>query len=472
MGLEKAKLQEITSAAAAQPVGTAVDVQFNPTSLKLVLTNTMEGGQAKGRQKRQYIGSSSTKLSMQLIFDTADEGTESKPRSVRELTSGVARFLLPKKEGTKDVPAKVRFQWGTFLFEGIIDSLSEEVDLFAEDGTPLRAKIDVTITEQKASYQFLEAGPGASKGGQAKRPGEPPGAGPGSSGSGGTDRTGEALGGEAAVDFAARFGLDPGAWRSFADQLDDPLSLSAGLSVDFDLSAGLSLGLGATAGFSAGIEFGAGIEIGGGLDISLSAGADFSAGFALSAAGGVGAAVETVKIARATRAAAATRAAFQAPAAPSRPSAPAASRDSASKKPVRPRQERPPLAAAPGRPASAALSATAAPRGEATSAASAPRPPVADPRSTSFGFGVPLRTQVATAAQDYSLSLAGGGPLQSRTGGAAVPTTTDPTIPSWVALPEREAGRSAADRTSRNRTPAPCGCSGGCNHGKKSRGRR
>lgn len=462
MGLEKAKLQEITSAAAAQTVGTAVDVQFNPTSLKLVLTNTMEGGQAKGRQKRQYIGSSSTKLSMQLIFDTADEGTESKPRSVRELTSGVARFLLPKKEGTKDVPAKVRFQWGTFLFEGIIDSLTEEVDLFAEDGTPLRAKIDITITEQKAAYQFLEAGPGASKGGQAKRPGEPPGAGPGTSGSGGTDRTGEALGGEAAVDFAARLGLDPGAWRSFADQLDDPLSLSAGLSIDFDLSAGLSLGLGATAGFSAGIEFGAGIEIGGGLDVSLSAGADFSAGFALSAAGGVGAAVETVKIARATKAVTATRAAFQAPAAPkpSRPAAAAPARETGSQRPVRPHQERPPLATAPS------TRSEAAPRGES---AVAPRPPVADPRSTSFGFGVPLRTQVSTAAQDYSLSLAGAAPLQSRTGGAAVPTTSDPTVPSWVALPEREAGRSAADRTSGNRRPSPCGCSGGCNHGKKDR---
>ncbi|HEX5080966.1 MAG TPA: hypothetical protein VFY40_02900, partial [Blastocatellia bacterium] len=61
-------------------------VQFNPTTLKLTLSNQVEGGDSQGRQVRQHIGPSSTTLSLDLIFDTADEGTTENPRSVREKT--------------------------------------------------------------------------------------------------------------------------------------------------------------------------------------------------------------------------------------------------------------------------------------------------------------------------------------------------------------------------------------------------
>ena len=72
--LEKAVLEELDKK--GQPVnGSAVPVQFNPTSLKLQMTNSIDGAASRGRQAQQYNGSSSTSLTVQLEFDTADEGS-------------------------------------------------------------------------------------------------------------------------------------------------------------------------------------------------------------------------------------------------------------------------------------------------------------------------------------------------------------------------------------------------------------
>jgi Contractile injection system tube protein len=111
--LKKATLTEISADASAKPVaGSEIAVQFNPASLKLDLTNRIEGGDTRGRQNRQYLGKTSTTLTFDLHFDTADQGTPDAPVSVRTLTAAVERFVLPKGEGnTKEKPPKARFHW-------------------------------------------------------------------------------------------------------------------------------------------------------------------------------------------------------------------------------------------------------------------------------------------------------------------------------------------------------------------------
>ena len=59
--------------------GEEIPVQFNPTSLRVSTTNQTESGQALGVRKRQYLASGAAKLTMQLVFDTADEGTTERP---------------------------------------------------------------------------------------------------------------------------------------------------------------------------------------------------------------------------------------------------------------------------------------------------------------------------------------------------------------------------------------------------------
>ena len=59
------------------------------------------------------IGANATVLSLELVFDTADEGTTDSPRSVREKTAAVERFVLPRQsqgDNKNQVPPKLRFQ--------------------------------------------------------------------------------------------------------------------------------------------------------------------------------------------------------------------------------------------------------------------------------------------------------------------------------------------------------------------------
>lgn len=427
-GLEKATLTKLSNDSKDRDEGEPIPVQFNPASLKLTLSNNTEGGQNTGRSQRQFTGNSSTELAFDLVFDTADEDDGSgNPRSVREKTAAVEQFVLSQGTGKgRKSPPRVKFHWGKLIVKGVITSIAIDFDLFAQDGTPLRAKMGISIKEQDAKYELLESGPGSSKEGGAPPPGGGNSAGPGGLGSGRSDRTGIALGGESAADFALRVGLDPGAWRGVAAGLDGTLSLSAGLQIDFDASLSLSAGVGVSAGVEA--------DLGSSLEASLglapraagSAGSPTTSGFALSAAGGVGAAVEAVKIARAQGAARSAARSFGATgvstsaAVATGAAAPAASGAAVSV-----------AAASPAAPAPAPATGAGAASAAASAAPTTFAPPRADARATSFGFGVPLRPRVSGAAETSQGVVA----LRPYPAAAAVPVTRDPTVPAWEQLP-------------------------------------
>jgi len=428
--LRKATLTEISSDDPPRELSSPVEVQFNPTTLRLALSNQVEGGDTQARQSRQYLGSSSTTLTLDLVFDTADEGDTAQPRSVREKTAIVEKFVLPRGEGAnKQAPPKLRFQWGTLVIDGLVDSVNIDFDHFAADGTPLRAKVSLAIQEQDARYQFLAAGPGANPAGNTPTPTQAASGGaPGTAGSG-RDRVGAALAGESAADFAARMGLDPSAWRGLAAGLDATLSLQAGVEIGFSASVGATLGVGLSAGVSAGatasVEASVGLAAGGPTTAAARANPTQSAGYALAAAGGVGPAIETVKIAQSDAAQAQARAAFTATPG-TLPVAPAARRGL-------PEQSRAPLARSGLPPAG-------------TQAPAAPPPPQADPRAVSFGRGVPLRPTFGAAARDRALGM-----------GLPPTTTDDPTIPRWEKLPAGPAAH-APQRRIRHGQGCQCGC--------------
>jgi hypothetical protein len=364
--LEKAVLEELDKAGEVV-TDSAVPVQFNPTSLKLQMSNSTDGAGTRGRQVQQYNGSASTSLSVQLEFDTADEGTTAEPVDVRSLTSAVTRFILPGGTGSKQAPPRVQFRWGTIIVGGVMTSMSEELTLFSGLGVPLRSAVSIDIRQQDRKFEALESGPGANPDTGAPPAGEP-GTASTTAGNNRSDRTAEALDGESAADFLARNGADPSAWRAIAGLLDDPLSLPAGLAVDFAASLSVPAGIGVSMGFAAGLGVSAGVSLGLDAGGDGGPGAGSGAGLALAAAGGLTAAAETLAAGTATAGADRARAAFAAPARP---------------------------AAAPGTDTRAPLSAapTARTLGPAP-APSRPLPPRADPRAASFGRGVPLRDRV------------------------------------------------------------------------------
>lgn len=348
--------------------GTEVKVQFNPTTLRLQMANSVDTGKSKGRQTWRYNGTSSTTLTVELEFDSADENSGGKPVDVRERTETVRRFMLPAEKSTK-APPRVRFHWGTFTLDGVMVSASEDLDLFAPTGTPLRAKMSLQIKEQDP--RFTAADKTKDPPITAPNPASPPPFGPGGAGlpASAADQVAEALDGESAADFLTRNGLNPEAWRAVANSVGDALNLLGGQPIGFSLDlplGGLSLG-----GFSVGLEVGVEAQLG------LSGG-DASAGFAMAAAGGLSAAVQREATTVAATAADATRADFGV----------AASGGT--------------TASAGGAPAAASRqrlrdSSTVRAGAAAAITVGAPLAPAADTRSTSYGRGVPLRDRVSPA---------------------------------------------------------------------------
>ena len=81
--MQKARLVEIKDFAKsgqAETVqgGKSVEVQFNPQTLKLSFANNNKGGdQPGGGSGKQFVGSGTSNMSVELVFDTTDAGSNS-----------------------------------------------------------------------------------------------------------------------------------------------------------------------------------------------------------------------------------------------------------------------------------------------------------------------------------------------------------------------------------------------------------
>lgn len=451
--LEKAVLEEIGSKKPPLPI------QFNPTSLRMQISNRTEGGKQRGRPAHQYVGTGSTTLSLELVFDTADEGTTDRPLSVTQYTEQLEAFLTPRSQGgEKQAPPRVLFRWGQMSLEGVIESLNVDFDHFAHDGTPLRAKVSLAIKGQNPEYEFGKIGPAANQGGGEPAPGQQKAAQPGvknnplskalngllnnpvsnalSNAQGAVNKftsdlnskIARALDGESLAQVAQRAGLDPNAWRALSAGLANPLTLKAGLEIPIGGQIGLSAGIGARVG----VHTGSGIDPKVGLGLAASnAQADatgpagggqtgaLTQGYALSSAGGLGAAIVSVKMGTVQADRRDAKLAFAEVAGAIAPPTSASAVDPDARMSVFVRR--------------------------------------ADQRAITFGTGVPLRDLIQTATDDRANAL--NGQTRVKTGSPAQkpgfpPATLDPTRPGWTALPLRGAGSVAAQAGGKS----GCGC--------------
>lgn len=242
--LTKARLGEIGSGSGPQQGSNWVDVQFNPTSLRVQISNKTAGGQQAGAQARQRPGTGEMQVSFDLVFDTADEdGVD-----VLTKTAAVERFVRPRSaQPGQEAPPRVVFEWGSFQVQGVMESANLDLDFFDAGGIPLRAKVAVTIKGQDPRWAYAASQTsGAGAGNSAASPGagsgalSPPAGGasglpagaPGTQGSKSLiDKVVQAMPGESVQQLAARMGLDPSAWRALSAGMDNPLKLSLGQEV-------------------------------------------------------------------------------------------------------------------------------------------------------------------------------------------------------------------------------------------------
>jgi hypothetical protein len=226
-----------------------VTVQFNPETLKVTFANQIAQNSGAGAQSRQFVGAGTTKLSLQVWFDvTALPDRDAPAKDVRQLTQRVAYFITPKplngsrgggrgrsraggsgQQEPQFAPPAVRFAWGTFQFDGIMEQLEESLEFFSPEGRPLRASLTLGLTQQKIrEFAFGEAGATA-----ASR-------GPGANAAG-TQPLTAARSGSTLPGLASSAGVG-GSWQQIAtaNGIEDPLRLPAGQLVN--LSAGANGG--------------------------------------------------------------------------------------------------------------------------------------------------------------------------------------------------------------------------------------
>ncbi len=258
--------------------GKNVPVQFNPESLKLTYANQLVepkgGDKAAGSAGRQFVGAGTTKLALQLWFDvgaqeevtdTVTTGEKGIVDDVRRLTQHIVFFMTPQpsdEDPKKLAPPGVRFEWGTFAFDGMVEGMEESIEFFSPEGKPLRATLTLTLSAQK----ILPRDASKDSGNLPARPGHTPLK---------VAKQGDSLQGMAGANGKAD-------WQGIASAngIEDPLRMSPGAFVDIHASVGGSTGagfqgsigasLGGSAGASAGVSGGLNASLGGSASASLS----------------------------------------------------------------------------------------------------------------------------------------------------------------------------------------------------------
>jgi hypothetical protein len=203
-----------------------VEVQFNPTEFTLEKGVQIADINIPGLDSPllQFVRGQAEKMSVDLFFDTTENGTGEGATSVTTLTDQI--YSLVKVEPGGHAPPICTFIWNASFpgaditptagnqrrneFQCIIDSIKQKFTFFNPDGIPLRATLTLSMREYKTLddqlFQLNLSSP---------------------------DRSHSHVTGrnDTLARLAARYYLKPSEWRAIADgnEIYDPRRLGTGL---------------------------------------------------------------------------------------------------------------------------------------------------------------------------------------------------------------------------------------------------
>jgi hypothetical protein len=179
-------------------------VLFNPTQYSVDKGNTITQAAIPGLEAPilQYVHGNVRTLTMDLFFDTYEEGTD-----VTDKTDQIYDLLY--LDPSTHAPPICELTWGTFYFRGVLDHVSGKFTLFLEDGTPVRATLSVVFNEFIDVDVLVQEQPTESADHRQTR----------------LIKTGDRLDNIAAEEYG-----DPTRWRPIAqaNNMDDPAQLVPG----------------------------------------------------------------------------------------------------------------------------------------------------------------------------------------------------------------------------------------------------
>jgi len=218
----KATFQTVSSSGS---LGAPLEVRFNPTEYTLNEGAQIAEVTIPGLDSPilQFVRGQTETLSLDLFFDSTEDGMDDNAKSVTERTD--LFYQLVKIDGETHAPPVCFFSWGADFpgnrsysslgsqqrhgFKCVVESVRQRFTLFSPQGVPLRATLTVSLKEYKTLAEQLGG----------IKPSSP-------------DRTHAHVVqlGETISQISNQVYDDPAQWRAIADQnsILDPLELQRG----------------------------------------------------------------------------------------------------------------------------------------------------------------------------------------------------------------------------------------------------
>ena len=158
----KATFQKVSSTGS---LGEPLNVRFNPTEYTLNKGAQIAEVTIPGLDSPilQFVRGQSETLSLDLFFDSTEDGMDDNAKSVTELTDKF--YQLVKIDGETHAPPVCFFSWGANFpgqrlykstgsqlrngFKCLVESVRQRFTLFSPQGVPLRATLTVSLKEYK-----------------------------------------------------------------------------------------------------------------------------------------------------------------------------------------------------------------------------------------------------------------------------------------------------------------------------------
>lgn len=149
-----------------------LEVQFNPTEFSMEKAAQIAEIAIPGIDSPilQFVRGQNEKVTLELFFDTTEDGTATGATSVTKKTNEF--YALVKMSGEEHAPPRCRFGWGAEfpglvnqagtvsgtrkVFDCIVESIQQKFTLFSPEGIPLRASLSVSLREYKSLETQLQ----------------------------------------------------------------------------------------------------------------------------------------------------------------------------------------------------------------------------------------------------------------------------------------------------------------------------
>jgi hypothetical protein len=141
--------------------GVSVSCMFNPYEYTVTKTNNY-AAQEQNRldaSHQEFASAGAQQLRLSLTFDTYETGQDVTQTTNRLWQLMEFRTRQEQGEDEKIPPPRVAFEWGAFRFVAVITTMSQRFTMFRHDGTPVRARVEVTFLQDRDPNEQLPQNP-------------------------------------------------------------------------------------------------------------------------------------------------------------------------------------------------------------------------------------------------------------------------------------------------------------------------